>query len=803
VPSSQLPSYVDDVIEYANLAAFTEQSTGKIYVARDTGKIYRWSGSAYIEISSSPGSTDSVTEGSTNLYFTTARAAAAAPVQSVAGRTGAVTFAKSDIGLGNVDNTADTSKPVSTAQAAADAAVQAYAIQRANHTGTQAASTISDFATQAAKYGPVTSVNGQTGDVTVSGGSSYTLPTATDAVLGGVKVGSGLSINFGVLSATGPSVITEPTSANFPATGKSGNLYIATVAKTISYWTGSEYATLGGSSSGGGVTPDAPAGLTGTAGDSQISLSWTAPAIVGSSAITGYRVEYTPSGGSPTAVNTGSTSTSYTLTGLTNGTAYTVRVAGVNAVGTGTYTAAGAITPTALLFRAIPTLTSNTSNGTAEANTVSVPGGDVWNLFDNTASEYLTRRNDSDSPQRYFQYSFAGGVKSYIGGYAMTAVGDRNNSIFSWEFSGSNDGTNFTLLETRLAFQTRYSSGGQTLSFTLASPANYSTYRWTLTPDGTNESTAGLRAVQLTAVPTIPVVTISSQPSNQTASSGSATFSVTASATESATLTYQWQKSTDSGSTFLPVSGATSASLVLSSLTTGDNSSQYRVVVGASGGATSVTSSAATLTVTASYTPTAVLLTSGTSYTVPSGATSMKAWAVGGGGYGYGGGGGGTAYKTWAVTGGSSVGYVVAPAGATGGVTRQASSTVTYGGVTITGVSGRATGGGAGVTYYGTFSGGDGGANGGEGQEPGTRGASVGGNGTVAACGRRQMIDVSGLKAAVAAAGGKTVEDCTTDAAFGSGGSGKFDSQKTAGYGGGGGETSKTGGSGAVVLYFT
>ena len=43
VPSSQLPSYVDDVLGYANLAAFPETGeTGKIYVDRATGKIYRW-----------------------------------------------------------------------------------------------------------------------------------------------------------------------------------------------------------------------------------------------------------------------------------------------------------------------------------------------------------------------------------------------------------------------------------------------------------------------------------------------------------------------------------------------------------------------------------------------------------------------------------------------------------------------------------------------------------------------------------------------------------------------------------------
>lgn len=117
VPSAQLPSYVDDVIEAANLAGFPGTGeAGKIYVALDTGKIYRWSGSAYVEISPSPGSTDSVPEGSTNLYHTTARASAAAPVQSVAGRTGAVTLAKGDVGLSNVDNTADASKSFTASQ---------------------------------------------------------------------------------------------------------------------------------------------------------------------------------------------------------------------------------------------------------------------------------------------------------------------------------------------------------------------------------------------------------------------------------------------------------------------------------------------------------------------------------------------------------------------------------------------------------------------------------------------------------------------------------------------------------------
>lgn len=77
VPSTQLPSYVDDVLEYADTAAFPATGeSGKIYVAVDTSKTYRWSGSTYVEISASPGTTDALTEGSTNLYFTTARARA-------------------------------------------------------------------------------------------------------------------------------------------------------------------------------------------------------------------------------------------------------------------------------------------------------------------------------------------------------------------------------------------------------------------------------------------------------------------------------------------------------------------------------------------------------------------------------------------------------------------------------------------------------------------------------------------------------------------------------------------------------
>jgi hypothetical protein len=76
VPSSQLPAYVDDVLEYANLASFpVTGSTGIIYVALNTNLCYRWSGSTYIEISPAPvtsvnGQTNAVSLDALDIPFT-------------------------------------------------------------------------------------------------------------------------------------------------------------------------------------------------------------------------------------------------------------------------------------------------------------------------------------------------------------------------------------------------------------------------------------------------------------------------------------------------------------------------------------------------------------------------------------------------------------------------------------------------------------------------------------------------------------------------------------------------------------
>ena len=77
VLSGQLPSYMDQVLEYSTWSALPSVGiAGVLYVTTDTNAVYRWSGSTYIEIVASPGTTDNVPEGTTNLYHTPGRSRA-------------------------------------------------------------------------------------------------------------------------------------------------------------------------------------------------------------------------------------------------------------------------------------------------------------------------------------------------------------------------------------------------------------------------------------------------------------------------------------------------------------------------------------------------------------------------------------------------------------------------------------------------------------------------------------------------------------------------------------------------------
>ena len=92
---------------------------------------------------------------------------------------------------------------------------------------------------------------------------------------------------------------------------------------------------FGQSSSVASVVPGSPTSVVAVSGNTQLAVTWTAPASTGGSAITDYLVEYSSNGGSTwtTFTDPVSTATSCIVTGLTNGTAYVIQVSAQNAVG--------------------------------------------------------------------------------------------------------------------------------------------------------------------------------------------------------------------------------------------------------------------------------------------------------------------------------------------------------------------------------------------------------------------------------------------------------------------------------------
>jgi hypothetical protein len=101
---------------------------------------------------------------------------------------------------------------------------------------------------------------------------------------------------------------------------------------------------------GGTTVPDAPTSLVATPGDTQVSLTFVAPASDGGAAITDYKAEYrtTTGPGSWTPFSDAtSTALAITVTGLTNGTSYDFQVRAVNSVGDGAWSATATATPAA------------------------------------------------------------------------------------------------------------------------------------------------------------------------------------------------------------------------------------------------------------------------------------------------------------------------------------------------------------------------------------------------------------------------------------------------------------------------
>ena len=229
VPSSQLPSYVDDVVEAANAAALPATGeTGKIYTTLDNGKIFRWSGSAYAEISPSPGSTDAVPEGSTNLYFTNdradARIANAVGVSVQAYDSDLAAFALKTAPTGDVVGTSDTQ--TLTAKTLTNPTINNYT------EGVVAVGTVSSAHTLNLANGTV-----QTATLTASTACTFTMPTATAGKSFTLLLRQAASTGGGTATFTGVKWANGGTAPTMTATA--GRMDIFTFFSDGTNWYGS------------------------------------------------------------------------------------------------------------------------------------------------------------------------------------------------------------------------------------------------------------------------------------------------------------------------------------------------------------------------------------------------------------------------------------------------------------------------------------------------------------------------------------------------------------------------------------
>jgi hypothetical protein len=237
------------------------------------------------------------------------------------------------------------------------------------------------------------------------------------------------------------------------------------------------------------TVPNAPTGVTGTVRYTAVALTWSAPVDDGGAAIDYYTAAYSTDGTNYTAVGTTFPSTSGTVTGLTNGTAYTFKVSAHNTNGDSVYsTASASVTPSTTAPDSPTSVSGTHGNGqisvawsppsydggvaitsytvnystdgstyTPFSSTFSASPGLVTGLTNGTAYTFKVFATNTLGNSVYSAAS-ASVTPSTISGAPTAVLGSRGNgqvTVF-WSAPSNNGGANIT------SYTVKYSTDGST-----------------------------------------------------------------------------------------------------------------------------------------------------------------------------------------------------------------------------------------------------------------------------------------------------------------------------------------------------
>jgi predicted phage tail protein len=375
-----------------------------------------------------------------------------------------------------------------------------FRVAAVNAMGTGEYSTVSGSLTPATTPDAPTAVTGSIGSTQVT--VSWTAPSSN----GGASIYDYV-IQYSSNSGTTWTTFADGTSASTSTTVTgltNGTSYVFQVAATNAAGTGTYSAAS--SSVAPVATPGTPASLSGVAGNAQVALSWTAPTSDGGSALTDYIVQYSSNSGSTwtTFADGTTTSTNATVTGLTNGTSYTFRVAAMNVAGAGTYSSASsAVTPlttpgtptgaTAVVGNAQINLswTAPTSDGGSALTDYIVEyssnSGSTWAAFADGTSTATSATVPGLTNGTSYTFRVAA-----VNGLGAGSYSTASNAVTAASTPGVPTGVSGTRGNTQVAvtWSAPASNGGSAISDYIVQYSSNSGSTWTTFSDGTSTTTS-------------------------------------------------------------------------------------------------------------------------------------------------------------------------------------------------------------------------------------------------------------------------------------------------------------------------